>query len=436
MRHRVLLAILLLLFLNHNSTFSQSPDEVTADLFSYVTEIRQQMPLAGSNRFVEPTEQELAAWRPLVRKMLEGQYQAVAESLAVRFPFYRLVKFTDTGNERNVCYLLQEKTPIAKGWGTYMFNPEYKRELCIQSPHPVHDTDTHTQGAEVFRHTGARTFLLAGTHRCASPQVTPCDGSSNQCGDGKYHVSDVAHFHRAMFQITHEEIVRYNPQTYAINLHGNSSSNCPDIYLSNGALPSHRMLFDMKTSILTAGGLTMAVNGDGTSPCTFGGTLNVQGRFINGSPEPCTVAATSPTGYFIHIEQSRTVRSTKSEYDKLIAALNAAIPLRTSVDENKPRKSLLAPEQFQLYPNYPNPFRDSTTLQYRLAVSAEVTLKIFDVEGRLVKVLHEKAERAPNHYNLVWDGRDGSGNAVASGSYLVQLEAGEWIAIKRATLMR
>lgn len=436
MIHRIRLTVFLLICLAYSSTFSQSLDEVTADLLSYVSGIRQQMPGSGSNRFVEPSDQELAAWRPLVRLMLQGQYQAVVESLAVQFPFYRLVKFTDTGNNQRVYYLLQEKTPIAKGWGTFVFNPEYTRELCIQSPHPIHDTDTPTQGADVFRFTGARTYLLAGTHRCASPTVTPCDGSSNQCGDSKYHVSDAAHFHRAMFQATHEEIVKQNPKTYAINLHGNSSAQCPDIYLSNGALPSHRMLFDMKTSILAAGGLTVAVNGDGTSQCTFGGTLNVQGRFVNGSPEPCTVAATSPTGYFLHVEQSRTVRSNKSEYDKLIAALNASIPLRTSVEEKKPRKSLLSPEQFRLYPNYPNPFRDVTTLQYSLAVPAEVSLKIFDVDGRLVKVLHEKTERIPNNYNQVWDGRDNAGNFVASGSYFFQLEAGEWIDIKKAVLTR
>ena len=66
-----------------------------------------------------------------------------------------------------------------------------------------------------------------------------------------------------------------------------------------------------------------------------GGT-DVQGRFSNGSPDPCTQAASGVTGQFIHIEQSRLVRTNFVEYSKLIAALNANLPLADTDGDNMP----------------------------------------------------------------------------------------------------
>jgi hypothetical protein len=49
----------------------------------------------------------------------------------------------------------------------------------------------------------------------------------------------------------------------------------------------------------------------------------VQGRFTNGSSQPCTEAATQATGIFIHIEQRRAFREDPTAYGALTDAINA-----------------------------------------------------------------------------------------------------------------
>jgi hypothetical protein len=84
---------------------------------------------------------------------------------------------------------------------------------------------------------------------------------------------------------------------------------------------------------------------------------------------------------------------------------------------------LPAPEAFALYPNVPNPFNPSTTIQYDLPETAEITLEIFDMPGRHVRTLANEPKPA-GHYSVVWDGRDERGKMVASGVFLYQLRVG------------
>jgi hypothetical protein len=79
--------------------------------------------------------------------------------------------------------------------------------------------------------------------------------------------------------------------------------------------------------------------------------------------------------------------------------------------------------------NYPNPFHpplQGTTLAYRLADPAHVTLRIFTEHGELVvqKTFGRAAQGGSAGLNeFVWDGRNGSGSVVASGGYVALIEA-------------
>ena len=84
-----------------------------------------------------------------------------------------------------------------------------------------------------------------------------------------------------------------------------------------------------------------------------------------------------------------------------------------------------------LLPNYPNPFNPETWIPYQLASAADVKLTIYDMKGELVRRLdlgYQPAgyytDRAKAAY---WDGRNESGESVASGIYFYQLRAGESI---------
>lgn len=80
------------------------------------------------------------------------------------------------------------------------------------------------------------------------------------------------------------------------------------------------------------------------------------------------------------------------------------------------------PVQFALQQNYPNPFNPSTTIKFKLPVRAHVTLKIVNLLGQEVAMLMDSQQNAGD-IQVVWDGKNSSGDQVASGIYFYQLEA-------------
>ena len=98
------------------------------------------------------------------------------------------------------------------------------------------------------------------------------------------------------------------------------------------------------------------------------------------------------------------------------------------------------PDTTALLPNYPNPFNPETWIPYHLATDAEVILTIHDVRGISVRELtlgHQPAgvyeSRARAAY---WDGRNESGEPVASGVYFYTLTAGEFTATRKLLIIK
>ncbi len=98
------------------------------------------------------------------------------------------------------------------------------------------------------------------------------------------------------------------------------------------------------------------------------------------------------------------------------------------------RESVL-PESFELSQNYPNPFNPTTTIKYFLPEVANVELVIVNVMGQTVRTL-VNAMQAPGEHSVVWDGRDQSGVAVASGIYLYKMRAGDFTETRKMVLMK
>lgn len=90
---------------------------------------------------------------------------------------------------------------------------------------------------------------------------------------------------------------------------------------------------------------------------------------------------------------------------------------------------------FALDANYPNPFAEQTTISYRLDARGPATLEVFDLLGRRVRVLADGVQNAGPH-SVEWDARDGAGQAVSNGLYLVRLRAGDVSATRRASVLR
>jgi parallel beta-helix repeat protein len=73
---------------------------------------------------------------------------------------------------------------------------------------------------------------------------------------------------------------------------------------------------------------------------------------------------------------------------------------------------------------YPNPFKGTTEIAFSVPVASEVSLKVYDVNGRLVRSLVEGSLAAGSH-RVVWDGRTGAGSQTAPGVYLAVVKIGD-----------
>ncbi|MDZ7271601.1 MAG: FG-GAP-like repeat-containing protein [candidate division KSB1 bacterium] len=78
------------------------------------------------------------------------------------------------------------------------------------------------------------------------------------------------------------------------------------------------------------------------------------------------------------------------------------------------------PQCLALLPNYPNPFNPVTVLEYHVPTSGLVQLGVYNVRGQLVATLCDRPHQ-PGVYRVAWDGRDASGQPVASGVYVAVL---------------
>ncbi len=96
------------------------------------------------------------------------------------------------------------------------------------------------------------------------------------------------------------------------------------------------------------------------------------------------------------------------------------------------------PQNFELFQNYPNPFNSSTEIRYSLPsgkANYQVQLKIYDILGRLVKVLVDQ-EQVAGTYAISWDGTELGRDRVASGVYFYSIEAGDLKSIRKMLMLQ
>jgi hypothetical protein len=238
---------------------------------------------------------------------------------------YTLAPLDDAGRRY---WIAAERRTGFKGLGTYIVNARYARNLVLETPHPIFDMGTLEEAAAVMQKVGARALFVSGTQRCANLDTPAgCDGSTNACGGQSYRNSDAAHFVGNFFTAAHEATLRLNPQPVAISVHG-SAGEPVDAELSDGTpapAPAGAFVNRLRNALEKRGVKAGSCNWPADNPKRFhlcGGT-NVQGRITNGSPNACTVPARVSAGLFVHIEQTRVVRS---DPDYLAGAILDVMP--------------------------------------------------------------------------------------------------------------
>jgi hypothetical protein len=94
----------------------------------------------------------------------------------------------------------------------------------------------------------------------------------------------------------------------------------------------------------------------------------------------------------------------------------------------------------ELLPNYPNPFNPETWIPFRLAESAEVTVRVYGVDGGHVRTLSLGALPGGDYVGrdraAHWDGRNGTGELMRSGVYLYEFRAGATHDVGRMVILK
>ena len=85
---------------------------------------------------------------------------------------------------------------------------------------------------------------------------------------------------------------------------------------------------------------------------------------------------------------------------------------------------------------HPNPFNPVTTIHFDLAGATAVDLRIYDLQGRLVRVLVAGEIQEAGRRKATWDGRDERGAMVAAGVYLYRLVTENYVGSRRMTLVK
>jgi hypothetical protein len=106
------------------------------------------------------------------------------------------------------------------------------------------------------------------------------------------------------------------------------------------------------------------------------------------------------------------------------------IPVELTVEATN-----IIPEVHNLYQNFPNPFNTTTNIAFDLPHESNVSLKIYNIRGKLIKTLLDEI-LSPQHHLIVWDGTDNKGRSVSSGVYLYKLETNNFEKAKKMLYLK
>ncbi|MBM3237115.1 T9SS type A sorting domain-containing protein [Candidatus Poribacteria bacterium] len=133
--------------------------------------------------------------------------------------------------------------------------------------------------------------------------------------------------------------------------------------------------------------------------------------------------------------------TTLDNYNNLGGDISAAPGLLPKMQAPEPQIApIVVPRETRLLANYPNPFNPETWIPFELAEAANVKIEIYDMTGRLVRML-DLGYRPEGYYvdrsaAAYWNGRNFSGERVANGVYFYQLTAGDFSAVRRMLILK
>jgi len=129
-----------------------------------------------------------------------------------------------------------------------------------------------------------------------------------------------------------------------------------------------------------------------------------------------------------------------TSYDQEIAYLKNWIENRFYwIDANLPQPTNLTdpefyPQEISLHQNFPNPFNNSTQIEYQVKKAQHIKISILDVSGRSICTLVDDNHSA-GRYEVRWDAKNADGFIVSSGIYLITLKTRKAFRANKAILI-
>jgi hypothetical protein len=121
------------------------------------------------------------------------------------------------------------------------------------------------------------------------------------------------------------------------------------------------------------------------------------------------------------------------EGDDKVAVTSNNLNPTTSVADQEPEVGITG---LKLHYTHPNPFGAMTRIAYDLPGPARVSIRVYDVSGRVIRTLRDGASHDAGQHAVNWNGRDGSGQRVAPGVYFCRIEADGTALTRRMVLLR
>ena len=205
--------------------------------------------------------------------------------------------------------------------------------------------------------------------------------------------------------------------------HGVTDAPAVDIYANGSLLVENLSYNEYKgyaqvpvgdyTIDVTAHGSDQSVASFAAPLSGFGGGTGIvfaSGFLASQSDSSFSLILATPSGYSVSLPATPTALSTIAD-------------------------NIVSPSVFKLKQNYPNPFNPSTSIDFEVFESSEVSLSVYDLSGRLVKNLLSSNLNS-GAYSVEWNGKNTNGVSAAAGVYFYSISSKESTIIKKMSLIK
>ncbi|MFK7844791.1 MAG: FG-GAP-like repeat-containing protein [Rhodothermales bacterium] len=131
-------------------------------------------------------------------------------------------------------------------------------------------------------------------------------------------------------------------------------------------------------------------------------------------------------------DSSYSVTSSSNNENRVFMRVMSGSGIAVSIEDER----IIVPSDYKLHSNYPNPFNPTTTISFTLPLDKAVSVRVYDMTGRLVRTLANNQFYSEGFHEVSWDATNDAGNQVASGSYLYTLEYGNFRQSKTMVLIK